>query len=175
MVITFLLSQILAKCDYTLMQGYLICSSCLQAVNASCGPFSVRAGGRGCQFCRDALGASLPPHAHWSGAELAALHVSYTFMGCHRHLQGSGSLSGTQAYKTEQGFKLYHMHSCTCSCHKKQKEDERSGMHLVETTLSVTQTQTLQEQNHHSELILHLIQNKSTNRENSLHSCIYCS
>lgn len=55
---------LLPMCDYIVMQGYLICSSCLEAVSASCGPFSVRAAGRGCQLCRDALGAPLPSRAH---------------------------------------------------------------------------------------------------------------
>lgn len=44
-------------------QSYLIDSSSLLAVRASCGPLSVRAAGRRCQFCRDALGASLSPRA----------------------------------------------------------------------------------------------------------------
>lgn len=99
----------LFTCEHVMIPSYLICSSCLLAVCASCGPFRVRAGGWGCQFCRDALGASLPPRARYTRAEPAALHIRYTLVGCHRHLQGRGSLSETQTHKTEQGFKLTPM------------------------------------------------------------------
>lgn len=75
---------------------YLTGCCCLLAQRASCGPLAVSAGGRGCQFRRDALGAPLPPRARQPGAEPAALHVRNTLLVRQRHLQGGGSLPGAQ-------------------------------------------------------------------------------
>lgn len=134
--------HLLPTCDYIRMQGYLVCSSCLQAMSASCGPFSVWAGGWSCQLCRDALGTSLPPRAHWAGAEPAALRTRCTLVGCHRHLQGCGSLSEAQTYKSEQGFS-----SCITRTDSPvnaiNNRKERKGVGGVQwnQTLSVTQAQ----------------------------------
>lgn len=109
----FLLSaelHFLPTCDCTLIQSYLIFSSCLCAVCASCGPFRVGTGRRGCQLCRDALGASLPPRARPTRAESAALRVRYTLVACHRHLRGSGSLSETQTCRREKRLRLLRTH-----------------------------------------------------------------
>lgn len=58
--------------DYGTIRRYLICRACLLVQRASWGPLTVGAGGRGCQFRRDALGAPLPPRARRTGAEPAA-------------------------------------------------------------------------------------------------------
>lgn len=85
--------------DYGTIRRYLVCGACLLAQRASWGPLTVGAGGRGCQFRRDALGAPLPPRARQTRAEPAALHVRNPLLVRHRHLQGGGSLSGAQTYR----------------------------------------------------------------------------
>ena len=97
-------------CDCTLIRSYLIFSSCLRAMRASCGPFRVGTGRRGCQLCRDALGAPFPPRACPTRAESAALCVRHTLVACHRYLRGSGSLSETQTCRREKRLRLLRTH-----------------------------------------------------------------
>lgn len=68
--------------DHTEALSYRVCSSRLSVFCASHQSLGERAGGRGRQFSRDALGAS-PSRAHQAGADPAALRVSYTLAGCH--------------------------------------------------------------------------------------------
>ena len=155
--------------DYILMQNYLACGSFLWAGCPPCLPLSVRVGGWGCQICRDALGASLPPRARWTRAAPAALHVGCTVTGCHRHLQGCRSLSETQTYKPSRVSSSITCTDAPVPAINNIKERKRSGMCAVETNLSVTQART-QAQAHTkwtktSEIKLGLIKNNSTDME----------
>lgn len=140
----------LPTCNHILMRGYLICSSRFSATSPSCGPFGVRAGGRGCQFCRDALGAPLPPRAHRASAQPAAiLHIRHTLVGCHCHLQGCGSLSkniNISTHTTELGFQAaLHAQVHLFMPLKTERRQKKKWMD--------THGHTPNEQKHHSEPI----------------------
>lgn len=117
--------------------SYRVCSVLLSVLCTSYQSLRERASGRGWQFSRDALGAR-PSRAHQIGADPAALHVSYTFAGCHRHLQGCGSLSDKQTFRTERRLTLLHMQAAPQFM--SLKTNGRESEWDVETNESATQT-----------------------------------